>query len=329
MRDGQRLIRTLVIGAFALVTAPLPPTQAQEGSRQTLKIVVPFAAGGGVDVAARILAPGLGDELKQTVVIENRGGAGGMLGAQAVAQATPDGSTLLLGTGSTHGTNSSVFAKLTYDPVKDFVPVVQCTQSPLLLVVPAALPAKTFTELVAHAKGKPEPLTYASYGPGSINHLGAELMISMAGIRASHVPYRGSAPALIDLIGGRVDFMLDGISTAVGYVQAGTLRLIGVAGTRRSALLPDAPTVAEAGLPGFDTSVWFGLFAPAGTPGAVVSHLNARVNVVLASAQVKEAFAKLGLEPVGGGPEVLAARVKAEMEKWPALVRDKGIRVNP
>lgn len=302
---------------------------AQDQSRLTLKLVVPFAAGGGVDVVARIISPALSEELKQPVIVENRGGAGGMLGAAAVVQAPPDGNTLLLGTGSTHGTNSSVYAKLSYDPVRDFTPVVQVTQSPLLLVVPPALPANTIKELIALAKAKPEQLNYGSYGPGSINHLGAELMTSMAGIKASHVPYRGSAPALVDLIGGRIDFMLDGLSTSIGYVEAGTLKLLGVAGTRRSPLLPNAPTIAESGLPGYDTSVWFGLFAPAATPRATVELLNARVNSVLNVIQVKEAFSKLGFEAVGGSPQVLADRVQAELAKWPALVREKGIRVNP
>jgi tripartite-type tricarboxylate transporter receptor subunit TctC len=192
---------------------------AQDYPNATLKIVVPFAAGGGVDVVARIITPGLTEELGQSVIIENRGGAGGMLGAAAVAQAPPDGYTLLFGTGSTHGTNSSLYSRLAYDPVKDFVPIVLVSSSPLLLVVPPSLPAKSAGELIALARSRAGELSFASYGTGSINHLGAELFNAMANIAANHIPYRGSAPALTDLIGGRIHYMFDGVSTSLGYMR--------------------------------------------------------------------------------------------------------------
>jgi len=259
---------------------------AQEYPNQTVKIVVPFVAGGGVDVVARIVAPRLAEELGQSVIIENRGGAGGMLGAAAVAQAPDDGYTLLFGTGSTHGTNSNVYARLPYDPVRDFVPVVLVSTSPLLLIVPAASPAKSVGEFIALARSRPGRLSFGSYGTGSVNHLGAELFNSMAKIEANHVPYRGSAPMLTDMIGGRLDYALDGVSTSLGYIEAGTVRLLGVAGPNRSPVLPDQPTVAESGLPGFDTMVWFGLFAPAGTPKAAVDVINAKTNAVLALPRV-------------------------------------------
>jgi tripartite-type tricarboxylate transporter receptor subunit TctC len=310
----------------ALGAAP-SPAQAQDYPTQTVKIVVPFVAGGGVDVVARIIAPKLGEELGQSVIIENRGGAGGMLGAAAVAQAPPDGYTFLLGTGSTHGTNSSVYAKVSYDPVRDFVPVVLVSTSPLLLVVRPTLPAKNVSELIALARGKPGELTFGSYGTGSINHLGAELFNSMAKIQTNHVPYRGSAPALTDLIGGRLDFTFDGVSTSLGYIQAGTIKLLGVAAPARSPVLPDEPTIAESGLPGFDTMVWFGLFGPAGTPKPVVDLINRKANAVLASQAVRDSFAKLGIEAAGGGSDVLAAKVQNEMRKWADLVREKNIRL--
>jgi len=300
---------------------------AQEYPNQTVKIVVPFVAGGGVDVVARIVAPRLAEELGQSVIIENRGGAGGMLGAAAVAQAPDDGYTLLFGTGSTHGTNSNVYARLPYDPVRDFVPVVLVSTSPLLLIVPAASPAKSVGVFIALARSRPGRLSFGSYGTGSVNHLGAELFNSMAKIEANHVPYRGSAPMLTDMIGGRLDYALDGVSTSLGYIEAGTVRLLGVAGPNRSPVLPDQPTVAESGLPGFDTMVWFGLFAPAGTPKAAVDVINAKTNAVLALLQVKESFAKLGIEPAGGSPQVLADKVKAELAKWATLVREKNIRL--
>ena len=295
--------------------------------RQPLKIIVPFTAGGGVDVVARIITPPLAEELGQSVIIENRGGAGGALGAGAVAQGTPDGYTLLFGTGSTHGTNPNVYAKLSYDPVRDFVPVVLVSSSPLLLIASASVPATSVAELIALGRSRTGELRFASYGTGSINHLGAELFNAMADIQANHIPYRGSAPALTDLIGGRVDYMLDGVSTSLGYIEAGTVRALGAAGLRRTPILPALPTVAEAALPGFDCSVWFGLFAPAGTPQSVVALINSKVNAVLSTSRVRDNFAKLGIDAEGGSPDVLAARVAAEMRKWAGIVRAKNIHI--
>src|SRR5262245_50150072 len=300
----------LLLGAL-----PLGGAAAQDYPNQTVKIVVPFVAGGGVDVVARIVAPRLGEELGQSVIIENRGGAGGALGAAAVAQAPADGYTLLVGTGSTHGTNSNVYARLSYDPVRDFVPVVLLSSSPLLLIVPPASPAKSVGELIALGRARPGGLSFASYGTGSINHLGAELFNSMAKMEANHVPYRGSAPAMTDLIAGRIDYMFDGVSTSLGYLQSGTIRVLGVAGPNRSPVLPDLPTISEAGLPGYDTMVWFGLFAPAGTPKPVVEIVNHKTNAVLTSPRVKEGLEKLGVEPVGGGADVLAGKVQSELDK--------------
>jgi tripartite-type tricarboxylate transporter receptor subunit TctC len=312
----------LLLGAL-----PLGIASAQDYPNQTVKIVVPFVAGGGVDVVARIVAPRLGEELGQSVIIENRGGAGGALGAAAVAQAPADGYTLLMGTGSTHGTNSNVYARLSYDPVRDFVPVVLLSSSPLLLIVPQASPAQSVGDLIALGRSRPGGLTFASYGTGSINHLGAELFNSMAKIQANHVPYRGSAPAMTDLIAGRIDYMFDGVSTSLGYLQSSTIRVLGVAGPNRSPVVPDLPTISEAGLPGYDTMVWFGLFAPAGTPKPVVELLNSKANAVLASPRVKESLEKLGVEPVGGGADVLAGKVQSELGKWATIVREKNIRL--
>jgi len=226
----------------------------------------------------------------QSVIIENRGGAGGMVGAAAVAQAPPDGYTFLFGTGSTHGTNPSLYSRISYDPVKDFVPVVLVSSSPLLLVVPTPFPAKSVNDLIALARSRPGALGFASYGTGSINHLGAELFNSMADIAANHIPYRGSAPALTDLIAGRIDYMFDGVSTSLGYIQAQTIRALGVAGPRRTPVLPDVPTVAESALAGFDTTVWFGLFAPAGTAKPIAELVNSKVNAILASPEIKANF---------------------------------------
>jgi tripartite-type tricarboxylate transporter receptor subunit TctC len=308
------------------VIAGAPTAYAQSYPSQPVKIVVPFAAGGGVDQVARIISPKLGEVLGQTVVIENRGGAGASLGAAAVASSAPDGYTLLMGTGSTHGTNSSVYPKLSYDPVRDFVPVVQVTTSPLVLIVPPSLPAKSVEELIALARSKPGEFSYASYGTGSINHLGAELFNSMAKIQASHIPYRGAAPALTDLMAGRVQYTFDGVATSLGYAKAGNIRILGVAGPKRSPVVPDIPTITEKALPGFETQVWFGLFAPAKTPPAAVALINRKVNEVLAMPSIQESFAKLGIEGVGGTSDALAVRVRTEMEKWAKLVRERNLR---
>ncbi len=323
----RRALIVFLALAAALVSSA-GPLRAQDYPNQVIKIVVPFTAGGAVDIVGRIVAAKLADAVGQPVIIENRGGAGGVLGASAVAQAAPDGYTLLLGTVSTQGTNAAVYTKLSYDPVRDFAPIVLLSQSPLVMEVRPALPAKSVTEFIALARASPGRITYGSYGVGSINQLVAELFNSMAGIETRHVPYRGSAPMLQDLIGGQIDYAFDGVSTSAPYIKAGKLRLLGVASAEHTPVLPDAPTVAESGLPGFDNPVWFGLFAPAGTPPPVVGKLNGKMNEVLAAADVKESFAKLGFQPGGGSPDDLAKRVGAEIKKWTALVREKNIHVD-
>ncbi len=328
----RRLSSNLGFAFFGLgmfLAAGTAPAGAQQYPDQIIKIVVPFTAGGAVDVVARIIAPQLGAALGQTVIIDNRGGAGGMLGAANVAQAAPDGYTLLLGTVSTQGTNSSVYTKLPYDPVRDFAPIVLVSMSPLLLEVRPTLPAKSVAAFIALARSEPGKLTFGSYGVGSINHLVAELFNTMANIQTNHVPYRGSAPMLADLMGGQIDFAFDGVSTSLGYVQSGTLRLLGIASATRTPVLPDAPTIAESGLPGFDTPVWFGLFAPAATPKPVIDKINRAMNAVLTAQDVKDSLAKLGFETGGGSPDALARRVDTEIRKWAAVVREKNIHIEP
>lgn len=330
MRNFDRSLRATIaaLAALLFVSVSSLSAGAQNYPNETIKITVPFVAGGGVDIVARIIAPKLSEALGQPVIIENRGGAGGMLGAAAVANAAPNGYTLLLGTGSTHGTNSSVYTKISYDPVRDFTPIVLLSQSPLVLVVRPTLPAKSVAELIALARSEPGKLSFGSYGFGSITHLSAELFNTMANIQTNHVPYRGSAPALTDLIGGHIDFVFDGIQTSLNYVRSDRLRLLGIAGLARTPLLPDAPTISET-LPGFDTMLWFGLFAPADTPKPIVEKINSKMNTILALPEVKESFAKLGFDVVGGGPDVLAQRVDTELKKWVDLVREKNIRVEP
>src|SRR3954464_212302 len=312
--------------ASAVVTASVT-SRAADYPSQTIKIVVPFPPGGGVDVVARVIAPRLSELLGQSVIIENRGGAGGSVGATFVAQAPRDGYTLLMGTASTHGTNPNVYTKLGYDPVRDFAPVALITSAPLMLVANNDVPVKTAADLVALAKAKSGTLSFGSYGTGSSNHLVAELLNTMAGIETNHIPYRGSAPMMTDLIGGRIQFAFDGIAVTLGYIRGNTIRLLGVSTSKRSSGLPDAHTIAESAVPGFESSVWFGLFAPAGTPKPVVDLLNSKVNAALAPPEVREGFLRVGNEPVGGGPEVLAAKVQSELQKWTTIVREKNIRI--
>jgi tripartite-type tricarboxylate transporter receptor subunit TctC len=324
-----RLVRTFAAALSIVALLPVAAMPASAFPDRPIKIVVPFTAGGAVDVVARILAPKLSELLGQPVIIENRGGAGGMVGAAAVAKAPADGYTLLVGTVSTHGTNVTIYANLDYDPVRDFAPIVLVSQSPLMMVARPSLPARSVSEFIALARQQPGKLSYGSYGLGSINQFAAELFNLMARTQTNHVPYRGSAPALADLMSGQIDYMFDGVSTSMGHVRAGTIRLLGIASLARTPAMPDAPTIAEAGLPGFDVPVWFGLFAPAGTDPAIVDAVNRATNAALAMPDVKEAFARLGFEPAGGSADVLARKVAAEIEKWRALVRERHIAVTP
>jgi tripartite-type tricarboxylate transporter receptor subunit TctC len=323
------LVKTFA--AAVSIAAPLlgTATAASAFPDKPIKIIVPFTAGGAVDVVARILAPKLSGLLGQPVIIENRGGAGGMVGAATVAKATADGYTLLVGTVSTHGTNVSIYANLDYDPVRDFAPIVLVSQSPLMMVARPNLPAHSVSEFIALARREPGKLSYGSYGLGSINQFAAELFNMMAQTQTIHVPYRGSAPALADLMSGQVDYIFDGVSTSMGHVRSGTIQLLGIASLSRTPVMPEAPTIAESGLPGFDVPVWFGLFAPAGTDPAIVDAINRATNAALAMPDVKESFARLGFEPVGGSADVLARKMKAEIEKWRVLVRERHIAVVP
>ena len=300
--------------------------QAQTYPNQTIKMIVPFPVGGGADLAARVVATNLSPMVGQPVVVENYGGAGGTIGTAKAAQAAPDGYTIFVGTPSTHGTNKAVLANLSYDPIRDFSPIGLIGTSPFLLIVHPGVPATSAKELISLAKSKPGELNYASFGNGSINHLGAELFNSMANIEVRHIPYRGGAPALADLIGGRTQFTFDG-TAALPAIRASQVRLLAVGSAQRWHVFPDVPTVAESALPGFDLSTWYGLFAPAKTPQPVIELLNARLNAVLQLPQTKESFAKMGFDPAGGAPDVLTRKVQAEVSKWVDVAQKKNIKV--
>jgi tripartite-type tricarboxylate transporter receptor subunit TctC len=308
----------LALAAFAAAAQPY--------HTKTILLIVAFPAGGGADVAARILATALGEQLGQSVVVENVSGAGGRIGTAKAAHSAPDGYTLFVGTPSTHGTNAAVYASLPYDPVQDFVPVMLIGTSPFMLLTSPTFEVKSVHDLIAMAKARPGQLNYASYGNGSINHLVAELFASMAGIDVTHVPYKGSAPAMADLIAGRVQFTFDG-PAALGQVKGGKVKLLAVTSANRWSVFPDVPTVAESGVPGFAAITWFGLFAPAGTPKAVVDLLNAKANAAVRTQAAKDAFAQLSVDVVGGSPDVLAKQVRTEIDTWVDIARTRNIKV--
>jgi tripartite-type tricarboxylate transporter receptor subunit TctC len=324
----SRRVHALALGALLLAGGDgVVCAHAQNYPNQGIRIIMPFAAGGGGDAVARIVAQQLSDGMGQPVVVENVTGAGGTLGTARAAQASPDGYTLLVGTPSTHGTNVAVYPKLNYDPVKDFVPIVLIATSPLMLIAAPDLPASSTADLIKLAREKPGELAFGSFGTGSINHLAIELLQSMANIKTNHIPYRGSAPAMTDLIAGRIQYTIDG-PAALSFIKANTVKLLGVGSARRWSVFPDKPTISESGVAGYEALTWFGLFAPAGTPRTIVDQLNSKLNASLVTS-AKESFAKLGLEVAGGTPDVLTKQVQDEIKKLVAVAREKNIRVEP
>ena len=317
----MKLVRILLLAIAGVSVA-----HAQQYPAHPIRMIVPFPVGGGADVAARVIAAQFTTSLGQSVVVENYGGAGGTIGTAKAAQSPGDGYTIFVGTPSTHGTNVAVFQKLPYDPIKDFVPIGLIGTSPFLLIAHPSVPASSAKDLIALAKSKPGELNYASFGNGSINHLGAELFLSMANIDVRHVPYRGGAPALADLVAGRTQFTFDG-TAALPAIRGNQVKLLAVGSAQRWHVFPDVPTVAESALPGFDLSTWYGLFAPAKTPQPIVDLLNARLNAVLVLPETKESFAKMGFDPAGGAPEVLTKKVRDEVSKWVDIAAKKNIQL--
>jgi tripartite-type tricarboxylate transporter receptor subunit TctC len=291
-----------------------------------LRLIVPFAPGGAVDIIGRLMADAVSRSLGQPVVVENRPGAGAAIGAEAVARSAPDGYTLLIGTSSTHGVNSAVNPKLSYDPVKDFSPVVLLATAPWMVVVNPSLPVHNPKELIEYAKAHPGQLNFASYGRGSSNHLATELLKARAGIDVVHVPYKGSAPALLDLVAGQVNFMLDTYSTSAPLVEAGKIRLIGVTSSKRVPYAPDVPTVAESGVPGYVTGAFFAIWLPANTPAPIVERLNREFNSALKQDVIKERLLKLGLQPAGGTAQELGRVVVDEVRTWADLVKQQNLK---
>jgi hypothetical protein len=311
---------TLLQGVSGLGFAQTYPTRA-------VHIVVPYPPGGPTDIVARGIGQKLGERLRQTFVIENKPGAGGNIGAEAAAKATPDGYTLLLGT-TAHAINPWLFKTLNYDFARDFVPIALLTSLPLVAVVPANSPVNSIADLIALAKAKAGGLPYGSSGNGQSTHMAAELFKSMAGVGMTHVPYKGSAPALTDLAGGQVAVMFDTMLSAMPQVRAGRLRAIGVTSLARAGSAPEIPTIAEAGLPGYEVGAWNGLLAPVGTPDAVVGALNRAVNESLRDSDLRQRFATDGAEVVGGTAESFAGFIRRELDKWRRVVQTGGIKLD-
>jgi tripartite-type tricarboxylate transporter receptor subunit TctC len=276
---------------------------------------------------ARPLAQNLSENLGQQVIVDNRGGAGGNIGAAAVVKSAADGYSLLMGTVGTHAINASLYKKLTFDPVKDFAPVSLVAQAAVVLVVHPSVPAKTLNEFIALAKFKPAQITFGSAGSGSPGHLTGELFKDMAGVDLVHVPYQGSAPAISDLLGAQIQAMFDPIQATLSHVKAGKLRILGVSSSKRSLALPDVPTIAEAGVPGFETTAWWAVFAPAGTPKEIITKLNTEIVKIMRSPEMKERSRQLDIEPIGSTPDQLAAFMKTEMAKWSRVVKFSGVIV--
>jgi tripartite-type tricarboxylate transporter receptor subunit TctC len=327
----QRRVLTALAAACAL--AAIAPAHAQSWPTKPVRIVVPFPAGGTTDIVARSLGAELQKMWGQSVVIDNRPGAGGNIGADAVAKSAPDGYTVLMGTVGTHAINHSLFAqngqKMPFDPVKDFVPITLCAAVPNVMVINPKLPVNSVPEFIQYAKANPGKVNMASSGNGTSIHLTGELFKTVTGTYMVHLPYRGSAPALTDLIAGNVNVMFDNLPSALPHIKSGRLRALAVTSKNPSAALPGVPTIEQAAnLKGFDASSWFGLFAPAGTPRAIVDKIQGDVAKALSVPEVRERFVSQGAEPGGNTPDQFSAFIKDEIEKWARVVKVSNARVD-
>ncbi|HSN41649.1 MAG TPA: tripartite tricarboxylate transporter substrate binding protein [Burkholderiales bacterium] len=308
---------------FAVSTAH---ALAQQGyPARPVRLIVPSSPGGGTDITARLIAPKLSEYLGQQVVVENRPGAGTMIGGEAVARAAPDGYTLLMGI-STLAINPAIYRKVPYDALRDFVPVSQAVSLSNILVTHPSLPPRNVRELIAFARARPGQINYASAGVGTSPHLSMALFLSMTGLKMEHVPYKGSGPGVIDLVAGHVPVMMPNMLSALPHIKAGRLRAHGVTGVKRASGAPEIPTIAEAGVPGYEAVQWYGVLAPAGTSREIVAKLHGAVVRAVQNADVKARFLADGADPVGSSPKEFAAYIRAETAKWAKVVKDAGIR---
>jgi tripartite-type tricarboxylate transporter receptor subunit TctC len=325
----RRITRGLA--AFAMATFGVLATQAasaQSWPNKPIRIVVPFTAGGNTDIVARLIGEGLSKTFGQPVLIENKPGAAGLVGATAVAKAPADGYTFLMGTVGTHAINAGLYTKMPYDTVKDFTPVTLIASVPNILVVHPSLPVNSVKDLIGYLKANPDKANFSSSGNGTSIHLSGELFKIKTGVTMTHIPYKGSPPALADLMGGQVQLMFDNLPTSLPHVKAGKLKALAVTTAKRIPALPDVPTVAESGLPGFETGSWFGLLAPAGTPNEIVAKLDAEIRKMVRSPELREKLIQQGAEPVGMGSEEFAAHIKSELVKWGEVVKASGAKAD-
>jgi tripartite-type tricarboxylate transporter receptor subunit TctC len=329
---GIQRFRGLLLAAGLLLMPALSFAQASPSTQayptKPIRLVVGVPPGGTTDLVARVVGEQLARELGQPVVVENRAGAAGNIGADLVAKSTPDGYTLFLAPIGTVAINPSLYANLPFDPLRDFAPISQLTSLPMAMVVNAAVPAKTVKEFIELARAQPGKINFASGGSGTGTHLAGELFKSMAGIEMVHVPYKGNGPAMVDLLAGRVSVMFDQVSTALPHMRAGKLRALGVTTAQRSSVAPDVPTLSESGLAGYDVTTWHGLVAPAGTPREVIARLNAAVVKALASPEVRERFKASGIEPVSSSPEQFGALMRGELARWREVIQRAGVKID-
>jgi tripartite-type tricarboxylate transporter receptor subunit TctC len=323
MRDSWRVVVAALITAGVLVAAAA--VHAQGYPSRALRVVVPSSAGSGADFSARLIAQPLSERLGQQVVVENRAGAATMIGTELVAKSAPDGYTLLLGVG-TLATTSSMYKKVPYDAQRDFAPITQLATVANVLVVHPSLPAKSVKELVTLAKARPGEIAFASSGTGTNPHLSMELFLYMTGTRMLHVPYKGPTPGLIDLLAGRVSAMSTSITASIPHMRSGRLRALGVTTAKRAAALPDVPTVAEAGVAGYEAVQWWALLAPAGTPADIIARLHREAVWTLNLKDIRERFVREGMDVVAGTPQDFAAVLRADTEKWARIVKSAGIQ---
>lgn len=313
--------------AFAAAVGLFAPAAAQEFPTKPMQMIVPFPPGGPTDLFARIVAEGIAHKLGQPVIVDNRSGAGGSLGTTAAARAPADGYTLSFGTNGTHVINMLLYPNLPYNPMVDFTPVALVCVTPNVLLVRKDLPVHTVGDLIALAKKEAGKLTFGTGGSGASNHLAAALLMARANIRLTHVPYRGNAPALVDVLAGRVDMMFDAVSTALPHIRSGGVKAIAVTTKARSAALPDLPTIAESGLADYDASLWWGVYVPAKTPAPIVEKLHNAVQATLQSARTKKSFEELGVEAADVTQAEFKEIMEAELAKWRTIVQQENIKV--
>jgi tripartite-type tricarboxylate transporter receptor subunit TctC len=318
---------TLVVLFCVVAAAAWQPAYGQQYPTKPIRMILPYPPGGGSDTIMRPFVQYLSERLGQQIVVDNRGGGGGSIGMEAVARAAPDGYTILTALTAQLAVNPAMYKSLPYDPIKDFAPITLFADGPYLLVVSPSLPVKSVMELVEYARKNPDKISYASSGNGSGGHLAAELLKSMTGVKMVHIPYKGGGPALTGLLSGEAQVLFAPYASARGHIKDGRIRALGVTTARRPKAIPDIPTIAEAGVPGYNTGVWYALLAPAGTPRAIIDRLHRETVAVLNKPEFNKLLVEQAIDPIGNTPEELAKFIKDDLDKWAKVVKEAGIRI--